>query len=153
MKKIIKNIVATLMLSGLFFIPVLSSAQTSGGMVNERNSFLIPPINNDKSQAEIEAVKEMLDLEAKTNRQPLYRNDPRTIKSRIFTSISNVINDDKSQAEVEAVEELIYIQAISVFRKLNTIVPVQASSRQFSFISNLVAANNGEELSVLQNIR
>ena len=153
MKNIIKNIAIALMLSGLFFVPVLSSAQTSGGIVNDSNNLLSPPLNNDKSQAEIEAVEEMLILEAKSNLQPLYLNGPQQVNSRIFTSISNVINDDKSQAEVEAEEELPYIQTISAFRKLNAIDPIQASSKQFSLISILMAANYGEEMSVLQNIR
>lgn len=153
MKNIIKNIVAALILSGLFFIPVLCSAQTLGGIVNDSNNLLSPPLNNDKSQAEIEAVEGMLILEAKSNLQPLYLNDPQQINSRMFTSISNVINDGISQAEVEAEEELLYIQTISAFRKLNVIDPIQASSKQFLLISNLMATNYGEEMSVLQNMR
>jgi len=153
MKNIIKNIVAALILSGLFFIPVLSSAQTSGDIVNDSNNLLSPPLYNDKSQAEIEAIEEMLILEAKSNFKPLYLNDPQKFNSRIFSSKSNVMNKDKSQAEVEAEEELLYIQAISIFRKLYVIDPIQANSKQSSLISNILVANYGEEIGVLQNLR
>ena len=153
MKNIIKNIVAALILSGLFFVPVLSSAQTSSDIVNDNNKLLNPSLYIDKSQVEIEAIEEMLILEAKSNLKPLYLNDPQKFNRRMFSSKSNEMNKDKSQAEVEAEEELLYIQAISVFRKLYAIDPIQANSKQSSLISNILVANYGEEIGLLQNLR
>ncbi len=153
MKNIIKNIVAPLILSGLFFIPVLSSGQTSEGIINDSNNFLIPTLNNDKSQAEIEAIEQMQIMEAKFKLRRLYLKRSKKIKKRVFASISKVINDDRSQAEVEAEEVLLYIQAKPYFQKLNRIDPIQASSQQFSLISDLMVLNYGEEMSALQNIK
>ena len=153
MKNIIKNLVVPLIFSGLFFVPVLSSAQTSEGIINDSNNFLIPTLNNDKSQAEIEAIEQMQILEAKFKLRRLYLKRSKKIKKRVFASISKVINDDRSQAEVEAEEVLLFIQAIPDFQKLNRIDPVQASSQQFSLISDLMALNYDEEMSVLQNIK
>ena len=153
MKNIIKNIVAALILSGLFFVPVLSYAQTSSDIVNDSNKLLRPSLYNYKSQAEIEAIEEILILEAKSNLKPLYLNDPQKFNSRMFSSKSNVMNKDKSQAEVEAEEELLYIQAISVFGNLYAIDPIQASIKQPSLISNILVSNYGEEMGVLQDLR
>jgi hypothetical protein len=152
MKSIIKNIVAPLILSGLFFIPVLSSAETSVSIFID---------NNDKSQAEIEAIEQMQILEAQSKARRLFMSKVRGLflkrsnkkKNQIFVSNLNEIYDNRSQAEVEAQEELLYIQIISTFRKLNPIDPVQAHSDQFSLISDLMASNDDKVLSVLNNLR
>jgi len=144
MKNISKTILTSLILSGLFFIPVLSSAQFSGYEVNE---------NIDKSQSETEAIEEMLILNSRSDIQALCQQSRRQIKSRIFAYNSNAIDNIGSQAEAEAVVELLCIQTISNFRKLNLIEPIQTNNDQFSQISNLMAVNYGEEVSALQNIR
>ena len=74
-------------------------------------------------------------------------------KNRIFVSDLNEIYDNRSQAEVEAQEELLYIQIISTYRKLKPIKPVQANGDQFSLIANLLAANYGQDVNALRNIR
>ncbi len=144
MKNISKTILTSLILSGLFFIPVLSSAQFSWNKVND---------NIDKSQSETEAVEEMLILDARSDIQASYQQSRRQIKSRIFASNANLIDNIGSQAEAEAVVELLCIQIISNFRELNTIDPIQVNNDQFSQISNLMASNHGEEISLIQNIR
>jgi len=153
MKNIIKNFVTALMLSGLFFIPVLSSSQTPSGIVNDSDNLSGAQVYSDKSQAEIEAIEEMLVLEAKSKHRPLYLKDPDQFNSRFFTLRSNVINNNRSQAEIEAKEELFYIQALSAFRKSNVIDPIQASFTQSNLISNILAANYGEEMNLLNNVR
>jgi hypothetical protein len=141
------------MISGLFFVPVLCSAQTGGGIDNDNNSLLIPPINDNKSQAEVEAVEGMLYMEAMSDLQLFSLSDPQQTSSRIFTLVSNVINDDRSQAEAEAAEESQYIQAIPAIRQLNISDPIQVSSRQFTLISNVMATNYETQMSVIQSIR
>lgn len=152
MKNNIKNIVAVVIISGLFFVPFLCSAQTGGGIVNDNKSLAILPLNNDKSQAEIEAVEEMLYLVAEADLQQLNVSDAQKTSSRMFTFISTVINE-KSQAEVEAEEELQYIQTISALRQLNISDPAPVSSGQFTLISNLIATNYDARMSRIQNIR
>lgn len=144
MKRIFKNIAAPLIFSGLFFVPVLSSAQTTDGMNND---------NNNKSQTEFEVMEEMQISKTKAGHRRSYHNSHLKIRSRIITSLSDGINDYRSQAELEAIEELLYIQAISDLRKLSSADPVQASIRELSIISNLMASNYDKELRGSQNIR
>lgn len=152
MKNIIKNIAASFLLGGLFFIPVLSPAEASGSIVID---------NNDKSQAEIEAIDEMQILESKSKVRGIFMSKVRRLfskrskdtKNRIFVSNSNLVNDDRSQAEVESQEQILYIQIISTYRKLKPIDPIQANGDPYSIISNLMGANYGEEVSAILNIR
>ncbi len=140
MKNISRTILTSLVLSGLFFIPVLSSAQFSDN-------------NIDKSQSETEAVEEMLILDTRSNIRASHQLSRQEIKSRIFASNENLINGIGSQAEAESVVELLCIQVISNFRNLKTIDPIQVNNDQFSQISNLMAANFDKDISLLQNIR
>ena len=112
MKNLIKNIAAVIMLSGLFFIPVFSSAQNTGSIANDNNNLLNLSLYNDKSQTELEAAEQILILEDRSNRKSSYQYGAQQILSRILSSISNEIENDKSQAEVEAAEELLYVQTI-----------------------------------------
>jgi hypothetical protein len=144
MKNISKTILTSIVLSGLFLIPVLSSAQNSGNMVND---------NIDKSQAESEAVEEMLILDSRSGFQASHQQSRQQIKSRIFAYSANAIDNIDSQAEAEAAVELRCIQIMSKIQKLSTINPVQVNNDQFSQISNLMAANYGEDIIPLQNIR
>ena len=152
MKKTTKNIVTSLVLSGLFFVPVLSCAETSGSIVID---------NIDKSQAEIEAIEQMQILEVQSKTQRLFKSKIQRLflkrsnkkKNRIFISNLNEIYDNRSQAEIEAQEELLYIQIISTYRKIKQIDPLQANGDQFSLISNLMAVKYDEEVSALLNIR
>ena len=152
MKKTTKNIVTSLVLSGLFFVPVLSCAETSGSIFID---------NNDKSQAEIEAIEQMQILEAQSKARRLFKSKIQRLflkrsnkkKNRIFISNLNEIYDNRSQAEIEAQEELLYIQIISTYRKIKQIDPLQANGDQFSLISNLMAVKYDEEVSALLNIR
>ena len=144
MKNTSKTILTSLVLSGLFFIPVLSSAQFSGNEVND---------NIDKSQSETEAVEEMKMLDSRSNIQASYQQSRQQIKSRVFAYNSNAIDNIGSQAEAEAFVEILCIHIISNFRKLNSIESIQVNNDQFTQVSNVMAANYGEETSLLQNVR
>ena len=142
MKRIIKNIVAPAILSGLFFIPVLSSAQKSEDIVND----------NNKSQAEIEAAEDIQKLETKSKARRSFLRKSKKMKNRIYASISNSIYKDRSQAEIESAEELNKIHTIFVYRNLNQIDLIQANYYQ-SFLSSGIMALNPDEEGGLQNLR
>ena len=153
MKNISKTILTSLVLSGLFFIPVLSSAQTSVRIVNDNNNTSDLHLYSDKSQAEIEAIEVMLVLEAQSSHQPLHQNDLNQFSRRFFTSVSNAINNDKSLAEVEVKEGLFYIETLSAVRRINVTDLIQASCKQSNLLSNILTANYGEEMNLLKNLR
>ena len=153
MKNLIKNIAAVIMLGGLFFIPVFSSAQNSESIANDSNNLLSPSLNNDKSQTELEAAEQILILIARLSQQSSYQNSAQQIKSRILSSISNEMENDKSQAEVEAAEELLYIQTIMDFQNIITIDLIQASNKAFYLISDPLASNYDEEMNEFRNLR
>ena len=144
MKSKIKNIATALILSGLFFIPVLCSAQNSNGLVDD---------NINKSQAEIEAIEEMLNLEAKFRVQEIFIKRSEKIENRVYAANSNIINEDRSQAEIEAGEELLDILIISGIPRLNQTEPIQANYHQSPPNSNIMALHFEEEIGTLQIIR
>ena len=114
MKNNIKNITA-IMISGLFFFPVFCSAQIGGNIVNESDNIVVAVFNDDISQAEVEAIEQILYIEARSERKKRNFFAHRKIRKNMHYSISNLIND-KSQAESEAEEGLQYIQTIYIFR-------------------------------------
>ena len=142
MKSIIKNIAAPVILSGLFFIPVLSSGQSSEDIVKD----------NNKSQAEIEAAEDIGKLEAKSKFRRSFLRKSKKMKNRIYASISNSIYENRSQAEIESAEELNKIHTIFVYRNLNQINLIQANYYQ-SFLSSGIMALIPDEEGGLQNLR
>jgi len=61
MKTKYKNLAAAIMMSGLFFVPVFCSAQTTGSFNHDNNN--LPKLNDNISQAEVEAEEAILLLE------------------------------------------------------------------------------------------
>ena len=143
MKRIIKNIAAPVIFSGLFFIPVLSSAQSSEDIDKD---------NNNRSQAEIEAAEDIQKLENKSKAHRSFLRKSKKIKNRIYASISSSIYKDRSQAEIESAEELNKLHMIFVYRNLNQINLIQANYYQSYLNSGIIALIPDEE-GGLRNLR
>jgi hypothetical protein len=109
--------------------------------------------NINKSQAEIEAIEEMLKLEAKTRVQQIFLKRSEKIENRIYASNSIEINEDRSQAEIEAGEEMLDFFILSGFPKLHQTDPMQADYHQLPSNSNVMALHFEEEIGTLQIIR
>ena len=153
MKNLIKNFVVTLIVGGLFFVPVFSYAQISGEGVVDNNNTPSPQFNDDKSQAEIEAMEDIQIREPKSKFRRLFVRKSKKTKNRVFASFSSSLYMDRSQAELEAAEELFNIHIISDYRKSKSIDPIQVNNDQVSKISEFMALNYNEKNSAKQNLR
>ena len=110
-------------------------SQIGEGIVNGRNKLISPLLNNNKSQAEVEAIEEMRAI------QHVTISNLQQTNSRRFATISNVIHDDKSQAEAEAYEELQNIQTLSAYPMLIAGDPILVSSSKLTLTSNVMTAD------------
>jgi len=79
MKNKFRNLVAAIMISGLYFVPVFCSAQVNNSPVTDNTNVENPSKEEDKSQAEKEAEEEL----AKYTLSHLQKNSSEVIQTSI----------------------------------------------------------------------